>query len=125
VRCYDGCGQEIEGWGLRAANRLGAKATVAMVRLDEARAAVTDAGEHGARPAVALERLAHHERLLEKVLTSCREVLHGERSYKEIDWKLVRITIKEADRFVALLRLPRDALRDVARDATPASRTRR
>lgn len=103
--------------GLRAANRQGARATAVMTRLEEARAAATDAAAYGARPAAALERLAHHERLLDQVLTSCREVLHGERSYKEIDWKLVRMTIKEADRFVGLLRLRGGRLREVARDA--------
>lgn len=117
MRCYDGCGQEVVGLGLRAANRQGTRATDVLTRLDEARAAAIDAADHGARPAAALERLAHHERLLHQVLTSCHEVLHGERPYKEIDWKLVRMTIKEADRFVRLLRLPGDQLRAVARDA--------
>ncbi|PTL58612.1 hypothetical protein C7Y72_02535 [Paraconexibacter algicola] len=104
VRCYDGCGQEVRGLGLRAANRQGERATVVMERLQNARDRTLDARQGGARTGAALERLAHHEVQLRQVLTSCHEVLHGERSYKEIDWKLVRTTITEADRFVTLLR---------------------
>lgn len=118
MRCYDGCGKVIGGFefGLRAANRQGEKATRVMERLDAARAAVKDASEGDHRSTRALQRLAHHEELLDKVLTSCREVMHDERSYKEIDWALVRSTLTEAERFISLLLLPGGRLRDVARD---------
>ena len=117
AECFCGCGRKVGGLigSRKSANGVGRKARDTAEQLEALRPTLVQRGaEAGSSTSKITALLDKHLEGCHSAEETCRDVVHEERSFKEVDWPSVRNLVKQGEGMAAFFSLPPEQQRAIA-----------